>query len=200
MSRNVPTELTPLQRRNRRIAVIVAVTFFGMIGAAYAAVPLYRAFCQATGFDGTVRKATAAPDKVLDKTITIRFDANVNNLPWDFHADQVAQEVKIGETKLATFRVTNNADHPITGRAVFNVVPEQAGAYFQKLQCFCFSDQTIGAHQTVDMPVLYFVDPEYATDFETKNKKEVTLSYTFFPAADAKPQTTAQKAPAGSKG
>jgi cytochrome c oxidase assembly protein subunit 11 len=104
--------------------------------------------------------------------------------------------VKLGETKLAFFKVTNRADHPITARAVFNVVPEQAGAYFRKLQCFCFSDQTIGAGQTVEMPVLYFVDPKYAEDFETRGQKEVTLSYTFYPAVDAKPP--ASRAEAGS--
>jgi len=103
----------------------------------------------------------------------------------------VSQPVKLGETKLAFFKVTNRADHPITARATFNVVPEQAGAYFRKLQCFCFSDQTIAAGQTVEMPVLYFVDPKYAQDFETKNAKEVTLSYTFYPAVDAKPAAVA---------
>ena len=190
MSPTDPTERPPLEapaRRNRNLAVICAVAFFGMIGAAYASVPLYRAFCQATGFDGATRRADAAPDKVLDKTITVRFDANVRDLPWDFSAEQTSQPVKLGETKLAFYKVTNHADHPITGRAVFNVVPEQAGAYFRKLQCFCFSDQTIGAGQTVEMPVLYFVDPKYATDEDTRGKPEVTLSYTFYPAADAKP-------------
>lgn len=189
MSPNDPSKPLPhpLRTRNRIVGAIVVVIFLGMVGAAYAAVPIYRAFCQLTGYDGTVRKAEAAPDQVLDKTLTIRFDANVNRLPWTFEAGQVQQQAKIGETKLAYFRVTNHADHPITGRAVFNVVPEQAGAYFEKLQCFCFSDQTIGAGQTVEMPVLYFVDPKYATDFETKGKKEITLSYTFYPAVDAKP-------------
>ncbi|MFC3068544.1 cytochrome c oxidase assembly protein [Phenylobacterium soli] len=185
--------LTAEQRRNRKLGIICAVTFFGMIGAAYAAVPAYKAFCQATGYDGTVTRAKAAPTAVVDHTITVRFDANTNGLPWDFEAEQVAQPVKLGETKLAFFKVTNHADHPVTGRAVFNVVPEQAGAYFRKLQCFCFSDQTIGAGQTVEMPVLYFVDPKYASDFETKGQKEVTLSYTFFPATDAKaPPETAR--------
>src|SRR3954467_5046595 len=125
MSPNDPSNR--LRRRNRLVAAGVGVIFLGMVGAAYAAVPIYRAFCQLTGYDGTVRKAVAAPDQVLDKTLTIRFDANVHNLPWTFAADQVSQQARIGETKLATFRVTNNADHPITGRAVFNVVPEQAG-------------------------------------------------------------------------
>jgi cytochrome c oxidase assembly protein subunit 11 len=171
------------------------VTFFGMVGAAYAAVPIYRAFCQLTGFDGTTRRAEAASDKVLDRTLMIRFDANVRELPWTFTAEQTAQEAKIGETKIALFKVTNTSDKPMTGRAVFNVVPEQAGPYFQKLECFCFSDQTIGAGQTVEMPVLYFVDPKYATDFETKGKQEITLSYTFFPAVDAPSATTQAKAP-----
>jgi cytochrome c oxidase assembly protein subunit 11 len=177
----------PRARRNRNVAVICALTFFGMIGAAYASVPLYRAFCQATGFDGTVTRASAAPKTVLANQINVRFDTNTRDLPFDFSAEQTVQAVKLGETKLAFFKVTNHADHPITARAIFNVVPEQAGAYFRKLQCFCFSDQTIGAHQTVEMPVLYFVDPKYAQDFETRNQAQVTLSYTFYPAVDAKP-------------
>jgi cytochrome c oxidase assembly protein subunit 11 len=168
--------------------------FVGMIGAAYAAVPLYRAFCQVTGFDGTVRRAEAAPTEVLGKTVTVRFDANVRDLPWTFTAEQVSQQVKIGETKLAFFKVTNHSDKPVTARAVYNVVPEQAGAYFQKLQCFCFSDQTIAAGATLEMPVLYFIDPKYADDIDTRGKPEVTLSYTFYPAVDAPAQAQAAAA------
>jgi cytochrome c oxidase assembly protein subunit 11 len=178
---------SPQARRNRRVAVICAGVFFGMIGAAYASIPLYRAFCQATGFDGTVSRAKVAPSAVVDHVVTVRFDANIHDLPWDFTAEQTAQQVKLGETKLAFFKVVNNSDKPVTARAVFNVVPEQAGSYFKKLQCFCFSDQTIAAHQTVEMPVLYFVDPKYAKDFETKDAKEITLSYTFYPATDVAP-------------
>jgi cytochrome c oxidase assembly protein subunit 11 len=166
---------TAQQRRNRWVGMGVAGVFFGMIGAAYASVPLYQAFCQATGYDGTVSRASKAPDKVLADQITMHFDVNVRDLPWDFTAEQV----------------TNHSDKPVVGRAVFNVVPEQAGAYLHKLSCFCFSDQTIAAHATVEMPVLYFVDPKYATDFETKNQKDVTLSYTFYPAVDAKPVAAA---------
>lgn len=190
MSRTGPSEKPPLDpqlRRNRNVAIICAATFFGMIGAAYAAVPAYRAFCQLTGYDGAVRRAKVAPGQAIAKTITVRFDANLRDLPWDFSAEQASQQVRLGETKIAFFKVTNHADHPVTARAVYNVLPEQAGAHFQKLQCFCFSDQTVGAGQTVEMPVLYFVDPKYASDFETKNQKEVTLSYTFYPAVDAKP-------------
>ena len=183
--------LTPQARRNRVIGASVALVFVAMVGAAYAAVPLYRAFCQATGYDGTVRRAYAAPDKVVDHQVLVRFDVNVRDLPWDFTAEQASQPVKIGETKVAIFKVTNHADHPVTGRAVFNVVPEQSAVYFHKLSCFCFSDQTIGAHQTVEMPVLYFIDPKWMSDFETKTQKDVTLSYTFYPAVDAKPKTAA---------
>lgn len=184
MSSTGRSKPSPQQRRNARLGLICAVGFFGMVGAAYAAVPLYRAFCQLTGFDGTVRKAEAAPDKVLDRTLKVRFDANVRDLPWTFTAEQTSQDVKIGETMLAHFKVTNRSDKPVTGRAVYNVTPDMAGRYFQKLECFCFSDQTIGAGQTVDMPVLYFVDPKFASDFETRGKSEVTLSYTFYPSVN----------------
>jgi cytochrome c oxidase assembly protein subunit 11 len=195
VSQNVPSDRD--RKRNGRVAIICAVTFFGMIGAAYASVPLYRAFCQITGYDGTVRRAETAPDAVLNKTVTVRFDANVRDLPWTFEAEQTSQEVKIGETKLAFFKVTNRSDKPITARAVYNVVPEQAGAYFQKLQCFCFSDQTIAAGATLEMPVLYFIDPKYAQDINTKGKPEVTLSYTFYPAGDAKQAEATKPAPKG---
>jgi len=177
--------------RNGGVALICGAVIAGMVGAAYASVPLYRVFCQVTGYGGTVRKAEVAPGQVLDQSLEIRFDTNVRGLPWDCTAEQSAQTVKIGETAVATFKVTNHADHPITARAVFNVVPEQAAVYFRKLSCFCFSDQTVAAGATVEMPVLYFVDPKYAQDFETKNGKSITLSYTFFPATDVK---TAAKA------
>lgn len=180
-------DLTPQERaarRNGKVALICAAAFFGMIGAAYAAVPLYKLFCQATGFDGTVRKAEAKPDKILDRKVTIRFDANIRELPWKFQAVQSSQDVRIGETGLAFFKVTNPSDKPMTGRALYNVVPESAGPYFQKLECFCFSSQTIQPHQTVEFPVVYFVDPQYVKDPETVGKNEITLSYTFFPAVD----------------
>lgn len=174
----------PKGRGHLKVAAICGVAFFGMVGAAYAAVPLYKLFCQATGFDGTVRKAVAKPTKVLDRKVEIRFDANVRNLPWDFQAMQVSQDIRIGDTGLAFFKVTNTSDKPLTGRAMYNVVPEQAGPYFQKLECFCFSSQTIAPGQTVEFPVVYFVDPGFATDQETKGKSEITLSYTFFPAVE----------------
>lgn len=175
------------RKRNVKVAVICACTFFGMVGAAYAAVPIYRAFCQLTGFDGTPRRAEQAADRVLDRKITVRFDANVRDLPWTFTAQQSAQDARIGETKIAFFKVKNNSDKAITARALYNVVPEAAGPYFHKLQCFCFEDQTIAAGAEVDMPVLYYVDPKWVDDLNTKGKVEVTLSYTFFPSVDAQP-------------
>jgi cytochrome c oxidase assembly protein subunit 11 len=179
--------LDPQARRNRKVAVICAVVFFGMVGAAFAAVPAYRAFCQVTGYGGTIRKASAAPGQAIDRQLTVSFDTNVRDLPWTFVPEQRSETMKIGETKLAFFKVTNNADHPITARALYNVAPDQAGTYFHKLQCFCFSDQTVAAHQTVEMPVLYFVDPKFADDLNTRSVTDVTLSYTFFPATDVKP-------------
>jgi cytochrome c oxidase assembly protein subunit 11 len=174
------------QRRNARVALICAAAFAGMVGMAFASVPLYRAFCQVTGFGGATGRSDAAPATVLDRTLEVRFDANVRDLPWTFEALQTSQTLKIGETGLAFFRVTNNSDKPVTGHAVYNVVPTQAGAYFEKMQCFCFSDQTIGPGRTVEFPVLYYIDPKYADDFETKGEQEVTLSYTFFPATGDK--------------
>ncbi len=175
------------QRRLRRTAALCALVFFGMVGAAFASVPLYRAFCQATGFDGAVRRADAAPATVLNRSVDVRFDANVNGLPWDFKSEQVSQRIKIGDTGLAFFKVTNTSDKPMTGRAVYNVVPEQAGPYFQKLECFCFTDQTLQPGQTMDFPVVYFVDPRFASDFETRNATEITLSYTFYPSTKGEP-------------
>lgn len=189
---SAPSDPSPKTKKkkmsNGRLAVICAATFFGMVGVAYASVPLYRAFCQITGFDGTVRKAEAAPTKVLDRKITIRFDANVRDLPWTFTPNQVSQEVRIGDTGLAFYKVTNNGRTPITARASYNVVPESAGLYFQKLECFCFTDQTIQPGETKEFPVVYFVDPKFAEDFETKGTQEVTLSYTFFPSTEGSAQ------------
>jgi cytochrome c oxidase assembly protein subunit 11 len=184
MSQTGPSKRRRLGKNG--VALICGAVIVGMVGAAYASVPLYRAFCQATGYGGTVRKADTAPDKALDQTLLIRFDTNVRGLPWEFSSEQASQTVQIGATQVATFKVTNRSDHPVTGRAVFNVVPEQAAVYFRKLSCFCFSDQTVAAGATVEMPVLYFVDPKYASDFETKGGKVLTLSYTFFPATDVK--------------
>jgi len=179
------------RKRGRRLTAWVAgLSVMAMIGAAYAAVPFYRAFCQATGYDGTVRRAERAPKTVLDRKITVRFDANVRGLPWSFTPEQVSQTLRIGAAGLAFFDVTNTGSTPLTGRAAYNVVPESAGPYFLKTQCFCFDDQTIQPGQHMRFPVIYFVEPAFATDPETKPFQEVTLSYTFFPVKAAIPTKT----------
>lgn len=181
------------KKRARLIALICGAAVLTMTGAAFAAVPLYRMFCQVTGFDGTVRKAEAAPaaDKVLDRMITVRFDTNVRGLPMVFRAESPTQRVRIGETGMAYFDVTNTSDKPIQAVASYNVVPEYTGPYFQKLQCFCFDSQTIPAGGTMKFPVQYFVAPELATDREARGATEITLSYTFYPAKDGAPEATA---------
>ena len=185
--------------RKNAIAIACVVAVMAMTGAAFAAVPLYRMFCQVTGFDGTVSRAEVAPDTVLDETVLIRFDTNVRGLPMIFHAEQVSQRVRIGETGLAFFDVTNTSDRPIHATAAYNVVPERAGPYFQKLQCFCFDSQTIQPGQTMKFPVQYFVAPEIATDRESRGVREITLSYTFYPTKgveDAANPAAATGAPA----
>ena len=171
--------------KNAQVGLACGAFFFFMVGASFAAVPLYKMFCQATGFNGAVRKAQAAPRQILDRKVQIRFDTNVRDVPFKFTAEQTTQSVRIGDTGLAFFKVTNNSDQPVTARAAYNVLPEQAGAYFQKLECFCFTEQTIKAGETRDFPVVYFVDPRFADDFETKSASEITLSYTFFPVENS---------------
>jgi cytochrome c oxidase assembly protein subunit 11 len=171
-----------LAARNARLALVCTLVFSCMVGAAFAAVPLYRAFCQATGFNGTVRRATHISGAASSRTISVGFDTNVRGLAWRFVADQGMQTTQLGSSKLAFFEVTNNADTPLTGRAVYNVSPESAGAYFSKLECFCFTNQTVQPHQTVRFPVVYYVDPRFGTDDDTKGVSQITLSYTFYPA------------------
>ena len=171
--------------RKNLIALACVLAVMGMTGAAFAAVPLYRLFCQVTGFDGTTMRADKASDVVLDETVLVRFDTNVRDLPMRFRAEQVSQRVRIGATGMAYFDVTNTSDQPINATAAYNVVPERAGPYFQKLQCFCFDGQTIAPGETRQFPVQYFVAPEIATDREAKGVKEITLSYTFYPTKDA---------------
>ena len=167
--------------RKNAIAIACVGTVMFMTGAAFAAVPLYRLFCAVTGFDGTTMRADAAPDEVLDRTVSVRFDTNVRGLPMIFRAEQVSQRVRIGETGIAYFDVTNTSDQPVHATAAYNVVPERAGPYFQKLQCFCFEGQVIQPGETQKFPVQYFVAPELATDRESRGVKEITLSYTFYP-------------------
>jgi cytochrome c oxidase assembly protein subunit 11 len=154
-----------------------------MVGAAYAAVPLYDLFCRTTGFGGTPLVATAAPAKSLERRITVSFDANVaGGLDWSFGPEQRSVEVKVGETKLVHYSARNNWSEASVGTASYNVSPPQVGAYFNKMQCFCFTEQRLEAGEKIDMPVAFFIDPAIADDPELKSLTQITLSYTFFPS------------------
>jgi cytochrome c oxidase assembly protein subunit 11 len=172
-----------LERRNRRVGLMALGFVLAMIGLGYASVPLYRIFCQVTGYDGTPQRSTAAEAaqvKTLARQIIVRFDANIDRgMPWEFHPAQTSQTVRIGARSLAHFTAKNLSDKPITGRASFNVEPEQAALYFHKIQCFCFSEQTLQPGQSVDMPVVYYVDPDILKDPDNKDVDVITLSYTF---------------------
>ena len=183
--------------RNRRVGLIALAGALFMLGMGFASVPLYRLFCQVTGFGGTTQRATAAEANGVQAQavpISVRFDGNVSaGLPWKFGPEQVTQEMKIGERKIAYFKAQNLSDEPITGVASFNVEPELAGLYFKKVQCFCFNQQTLQPGHSIDMPVLYYVDPAILKDPETADIKQITLSYTFHKSADQ----SAAKAAAG---
>ena len=170
------------QRSNRLIAAVCLAFFGGMVGMAYAAVPLYAMFCQITGYGGTTQRVEQYSDKVLDKKITVRFDANVSGgLPWDFQPVARNVTMNIGETTLAHYKATNLFGSPAAGRGTFNVSPQLAGAYFNKVECFCFTDTALKSGETLDMPVVFYVDPEIVNVPELKDITTITLSYTFFP-------------------
>ncbi|MBL8549214.1 MAG: cytochrome c oxidase assembly protein [Hyphomonadaceae bacterium] len=165
-------------------AVCVAV-FVGMIGLAFAAPPLYRAFCRVTGYGGQTQVATAAPAQVSSRQVEVRFDANVApGLPLAFEPVQRAETLHLGQSGLAFFRVRNLSSQPVTTVATFNVVPHKTGQYFQKLECFCFQDQTLAPGETREMPVVYFVDSALEADPNTEEVRSITLSYTFFRSVD----------------
>jgi cytochrome c oxidase assembly protein subunit 11 len=170
-----------LARRHRKVGLWCAAVVVAMVGASYAAVPLYRMLCQLTGFDGTPQRASAPSDLVLDQTMNIRFDANTApGFAWQFQPVQRTVDVKIGETALAFYRATNTSDHAVTGTSTFNVFPEQAAVFFNKLECFCFKEQTLEPGQSVDLPVSFFVDPRIVHDKDAGGTTHITLSYTFF--------------------
>lgn len=192
--------VVPDPRRNRRVGFIALIGVLAMLGLGFASVPLYRMFCQVTGFGGTTSRATAAEAskvKVASGSISVRFDGNVDRgMPWRFAPEQTTQEMRIGTRKMAYFRAENLSDHPITGVASFNVEPEQVGKYFKKVQCFCFSRQTLQPHQSVDMPVIYYVDPAILDDPDASDVQQITLSYTFHIAADDPSKTLDRADPA----
>ena len=172
-----------LDRRLKRTALACAGLVAGMVGLAYAAVPLYDLFCRMTGFDGTPIVRTATPaGPALDRTMAVRFDANVApGLDWRFSAETPEVTVKVGETQTVLYRIRNDGAVATTGVAAYNVQPSLAGAYFVKIQCFCFTEQTLQPGQEVSMPVIFYVDPAILENPDTRNISEITLSYTFYP-------------------
>jgi cytochrome c oxidase assembly protein subunit 11 len=179
------TAILPRQRRTLGLLILMVAA---MTALGFASVPLYRMFCQATGWNGTVRKdlTATAPGAVVGKIVTVRFDANVSpHMPWGFEPEDRTKRVAIGARQLVFFTAVNNSDHPITGSATFNVSPPQVGGYFVKIQCFCFTEQTLRPHEKVRMPVIFYVDPAFLKDADTDDIDEITLSYTFFPVAQA---------------
>ncbi|MBN9071458.1 MAG: cytochrome c oxidase assembly protein [Rhizobiales bacterium] len=188
-------------RANRIVAGVCVAFFVGMIGASYAAVPLYAMFCRVTGYGGTTQRVTQYADRVLDRKVTIRFDANVaGGLPWEFRPDQREVTIKIGETAKIGYTARNLFETPSSGRATFNVTPELAGAYFNKVECFCFTETSLKPGETLDMPVVFYVDPDIITVPELKNIQTITLSYTFFPDTGEKPVAEAPAAVQGERG
>ncbi|MFD1882623.1 cytochrome c oxidase assembly protein [Paracoccus pacificus] len=166
--------------RNRRTVVWLLAVVVLMGAGAWAAVPFYNWFCKVTGFAGTPQRVDTASDKILDEYVTVRFDANIDgDLRWTFRPMQQSMKVRIGETGLAFYEAVNLTDEPLTGRASYNVAPDQAGGYFDKIDCFCFTEQTLKPRQRVDMPVSFFVDPEIVNDADARGIRDITLSYTF---------------------
>ena len=178
-------------RRNGLTALIAAGVVVGMGAMAYAAVPLYQMFCQVTGFGGTTQVAEKAPSEIGERVITVRFNADTGRgLGWDFRPQQRSITLRVGEQALAFYEASNPDDRRIVGSATFNVTPDKAGAYFNKIECFCFTEQALKPGQRVDMPVSFFVDPGIVNDRNLDDIKTITLSYTFFEVAGSQADTT----------
>ena len=175
--------VSDVDRRNRKVGLIALGGALAMLGLGYASVPLYRLFCEVTGYAGTTRRASeaqAASVKVAAGEVTVRFDANVERgMPWGFKPEQSSDTVRFGGRYITFFHAVNNSAQPVTGTATFSVEPEQAGRYFNKVQCFCFNQQTLKPGEEIRMPVVYYVDPAIKDDPDAKDIETITLSYTF---------------------
>ncbi len=181
MAADIMNRVARNSKRNWLTAVVAAGVVVGMMGVAYAAVPLYRMFCQVTGFGGTTQVAEKAPVAVGERIITVRFNADTaRGMPWKFQPQQRAVSLKVGQQALALYEAANPTDRRIVGTSTFNVTPLKAGPYFSKIECFCFTEQALAPGQSVDMPVSFFVDPEISDDRNLDDVKTITLSYTFF--------------------
>ncbi len=187
---------TAASRRDLAVAALCGVMVAGMVGMSYAAVPLYDWFCRTTGFGGTTQVATAAPDKTMDRFITVRFDANVGpGLPWRFEPERRSIDVRLGEVVTVNYTVTNLAARETVGIAAYNVAPLTVGAYFMKINCFCFTEQRLQPGERLEMAVVFYVDPALAADREQDGLNSLTLSYSFYPVREPA-RGVAQSAPA----
>jgi cytochrome c oxidase assembly protein subunit 11 len=193
MNARTPKHPRPPRRRDFAVAAACGVFVATMLGAAYAAVPFYNWFCRATGFQGTTQVAASAPANVLDRKVKVRFDANVaGNLPWRFWPDQTAVEVRIGEVVTVGYTVVNESARETVGEASYNVTPPTVGAYFSKINCFCFTEQRLKPGEKRDMTVVFFVDPALVKDAEQNNLDSITLSYTMYAARQPEPRVEAE--------
>src|SRR4051794_21193792 len=203
MSEEAPhagSDLSDHGRQHKFVAAGCGLFVMMMVGASYAAVPLYKLFCQTTGFAGTPVRATAGPSAVADRAFEIRFDSNVNGVPWRFQPEAASVSVKAGAVTTIYYKITNAGPSEVTALASYNVTPEAAAPYFSKIQCFCFSAQTLKGGQTLELPVVFFVDPAISEDKQLDSIASITLSYTFFPAEQpAKPIARAGTAAEKSK-
>ncbi len=192
-SKAVPRKTTPRLGRDALVAAICGLVVVLMVGAAYAAVPFYNWFCRATGFNGTTQVATSAPSSgPLARKIAVRFDSNVaGGLPWKFEPEKTEIEVRIGEVVTVYYTVTNQSARATAGQAAYNVAPLTVGAYFQKINCFCFTEQTMAPGEKREMPVVFYVDPAIVSDHDNDTLNTITLSYTFYPVRDAPPKPLA---------
>jgi len=188
-------------RRDAYVGVACGLFVAAMVGAAYAAVPFYNWFCRATGFNGTTQVATALPSaEPLGRKIAVRFDSNVSGgLPWKFEPEKTEIEVRIGEVVTAYYTVTNTAARTTKGQAAYNVAPLTVGSYFQKINCFCFTEQTLGPGEKREMAVVFYVDHALIKDSENDNLGTITLSYTFYPIREIAPKPIAEREPDGRK-
>lgn len=173
-----------MSKNGLMISVLVGCVV-AMVGAAYASVPLYRAFCQATGYGGTTQRVSTLPKQASERWVTVSFDGNVDpSLPWDFAPEVKSMRVRLGEVVQTSFHARNRGDHTIVGVSTFNVQPDKVGSYFDKVQCFCFTRQSLKPGEETSLPVEFFVDPALADDRQADDVKTITLSYSFFQAKD----------------
>ena len=185
-------QLPGAQKRNRRLSGVLCLMVFGMVGLSYLSVPLYELFCQVTGWSGTPERYSAENREadfrdlpIVQREFRVRFDANTGaEIPWDFSPREPAMDIEAGQQYLAFYRAVNLSDRPTTGTATFNVTPLKLGQYFVKIDCFCFTEQTLAPGQGVEMPVSFYIDPAIDDDPNLTDVKNITLSYTFFPSRD----------------